>query len=170
MDETHSVIAPEGLNRFYYDEEHKTVGASWMTREDRLDEISDYCNFLTTVEKTYFKDLNQDTKIILLGFSQGGATIMRWVNERRPLCHHIVLWAGDFPIDVDFATLKNYLTDKKLYYICGDKDPLLNAERLNRIEMHLKDNELKVEMIKFDGKHQILVPVLDKFIAEHVEL
>ncbi|HJS73420.1 MAG TPA: phospholipase, partial [Vicinamibacteria bacterium] len=34
------LVAPEGLSRFYH-EDHEKVGASWMTREDRLAEIDD---------------------------------------------------------------------------------------------------------------------------------
>ena len=37
------IVAPEGLSRFYLTETatERRVGASWMTREDRLHEIDD---------------------------------------------------------------------------------------------------------------------------------
>src|SRR5687767_2104602 len=35
------LVAPEGLSRFYVDDRHERVGASWMTREAREDEIDD---------------------------------------------------------------------------------------------------------------------------------
>ena len=44
------IIAPEGLSRFYTRGFCGTVGASWMTREDRENEIKDYVVYL---EKLY---------------------------------------------------------------------------------------------------------------------
>ena len=46
-----AVVAPEALSRFYVDglETHETVGASWMTRAAREDEIADYVEYLDTV-------------------------------------------------------------------------------------------------------------------------
>ena len=46
-----AVVAPEALSRFYVDglETHETVGASWMTRAAREDEIADYLEYLDTV-------------------------------------------------------------------------------------------------------------------------
>src|SRR6266704_2680299 len=42
------IVAPEGLSRFYLTEHptERRVGASWMTREDRLHEIDDYVRYL----------------------------------------------------------------------------------------------------------------------------
>src|SRR5213592_1979241 len=45
------LVAPEGLSRFYLSESptERRVGASWMTREDRLAEIEDYVRYLDAV-------------------------------------------------------------------------------------------------------------------------
>ena len=40
--ETHFVIAPEGLSRFYVNGFGGEVVASWMTKRDRLEEIHDF--------------------------------------------------------------------------------------------------------------------------------
>jgi hypothetical protein len=45
------IVAPEALSRFYVEVPGKThadthVGASWMTREDRLSDIEDYVEYL----------------------------------------------------------------------------------------------------------------------------
>src|SRR4051812_28301688 len=50
------IVAPEGLSRFYLTDRpgERRVGASWMTREDRLNEISDYIRYLDGVyDKTH---------------------------------------------------------------------------------------------------------------------
>ena len=44
------VVAPEGLSRFYVSENSaERVGATWMTKEDRLAEIDDYVRYLDAV-------------------------------------------------------------------------------------------------------------------------
>ena len=74
------VIAPEGLSRFYVNGLTGRVGASWMTKEDREDEIKDQCEYLNAVAMDAGIDLqNPKQKIVLLGFSQGTATTVRWL-------------------------------------------------------------------------------------------
>ncbi|MEJ2217163.1 MAG: hypothetical protein P8099_11165 [Gemmatimonadota bacterium] len=54
-DGTRRIVAPEGLSRFYVDDDSgphgpgSRVGASWMTREDREREIDDYVAYLDAV-------------------------------------------------------------------------------------------------------------------------
>src|SRR5712691_5295634 len=49
------IVAPEGLSRFYLGDPaerpspERKVGASWMTREDRLAEIGDYVRYCDAV-------------------------------------------------------------------------------------------------------------------------
>lgn len=47
--ESRLIVAPEALGRFYLDPSHEKIGASWMTREDRLNGIRDYLNYLDAV-------------------------------------------------------------------------------------------------------------------------
>ncbi|MBK9635339.1 MAG: hypothetical protein IPO64_12805 [Bacteroidetes bacterium] len=47
--EEHFVIAPEALSKGYIDGLTGRVGASWMTKEDRTNEIQDYINYLESV-------------------------------------------------------------------------------------------------------------------------
>ena len=49
-------IAPEALNRFYVKGSGGMVGATWMTREDRLNEIKDYIAFLDVVHAQFCLD------------------------------------------------------------------------------------------------------------------
>ncbi len=55
------ILAPEGFSRFYWQGFGGAVGASWMTKADRLDEIHDYCQYLQTLmtisNHTYRKPL-----------------------------------------------------------------------------------------------------------------
>ena len=44
-------VAPEGLHRFYLKGNAGRVGSSWMTKEDRLNDIDDYNRMLDQVAK-----------------------------------------------------------------------------------------------------------------------
>src|SRR6266516_2401294 len=55
------LVAPEGLSRFYLSESptERRVGASWMTREDRLAELLDSPPYLGAVYATVFGFLDR---------------------------------------------------------------------------------------------------------------
>ena len=71
------IIAPEGLNKFYINGYSGRVGANWMTKT-KVDEIDDYCcpEQLTDL---ITKQVHQKYKIKIVGFSQGTATVSRWI-------------------------------------------------------------------------------------------
>ena len=43
------IVCPEGLSKFYIKGFDGQVGASWMTKENREEEINDYCIYLDKV-------------------------------------------------------------------------------------------------------------------------
>src|SRR3989344_4462325 len=74
------IIAPEGLHRFYWKGFSERVVASWMTKEDRESDIEDYVNYLNVVYDEVISSIkNKNVKINILGFSQGTATVCRWL-------------------------------------------------------------------------------------------
>lgn len=156
------IIAPEGLSRFYTEGLSGKVGASWMTKEDRLLEIEDYCNYLTTLYEHFLSQLPEDVKIILLGFSQGCATQVRWVMRDFPKFHHLVLWAGLVPEDLNYLPHQDYLSAKKLHFLYGTKDPFITLERLQQHKQLIENQQLKVKVSTFDGEHTIVREVLKK--------
>src|SRR5207302_9410481 len=75
------LVAPEGLSRFYLTESptERRVGATWMTREDRLAEIDDSVRYLDAVYDDVFGRIDRARVTVhALGFSQGAATVSRW--------------------------------------------------------------------------------------------
>ena len=95
------VIAPEGLSKYYLNGFSGNVGATWMTKDDRLDEIADYANFLQQLYDKYVPLLDGNVEITLLGFSQGCATVIRWAMEKFPKVDRFILFAGMVPEDLD---------------------------------------------------------------------
>src|SRR5215831_7445873 len=80
------IVAPEGLSRFYLDRSRvgvntqAGVGATWMTREDRDHEIADQITYLDALLDRLLTDApSPDVRLCVLGFSQGVATVCRWL-------------------------------------------------------------------------------------------
>jgi predicted esterase len=164
----HIVVAPEALNRFYWDLRKGFVGACWMTKQDRLDEIDDYTHFLSQVFKEYTANLSPNCKVILFGFSQGCATQIRWILRAFPKFDHLIMWGGILPEDIDYQPFMPYFKDKKLYFVCGNDDEFLNEERINWNIDFAQKQGLDMRYHPFIGKHEILTDVLVK-VFDYIE-
>src|SRR5467141_3346918 len=103
--ERRCIVAPEGLSRFYLTESptERRVGASWMTREDRLHEIDDYVHYLDAV---YDNITLPNARVTALGFSQGSATVCRWAAFGSTRIERLIVWGGEVPPDLDLSQRK----------------------------------------------------------------
>lgn len=162
------VVAPEALSRFYWDDHrsYQIVGASWMTRLDRLHEIEDYCQYLQQIYDMYIAQLPKDVKIYILGFSQGGATMIRWLQCNTPKVDSLILWGAGFPEDLDYAPQLPYFNAKKIYCVFGDKDPLISQSQIELHQAFTKQQGLQYTTITFDGEHEIDRPTLQKILDD----
>lgn len=158
------VLAPEGFSRFYWDEKESIVGASWMTRKDRLTAIEDYCNYISQLYHKYKRELATNVQINVLGFSQGGATVVRWMERMQPDFDNLILWGAGFPLDLDYKPLKNYLEHKKMWLVQGKTDHYLTEERLKQHEIFTKSQGLSYQTVWFDGGHEIDRRVLNSLL------
>ena len=162
------LVAPEGLHRFYLKGYSDRVGASWMTKEDRLNDIKDYINFLDALYQEVISPFKgRKVKINVLGFSQGAATVSRWVAHKSFKPDNLILWSGafpkDLPLEADFALFNSF----KTLFIIGDQDEFINPSQAEEEENMLKQKGIPFELIKFNGKHEINTKVL-KDIAEKI--
>lgn len=150
------IIAPEGLHRFYWKGFSEKVVASWMTKEDRENDITDYVNYLNVVYSEVMETLkNKNVNVNVLGFSQGTATVCRWLANSKVEADNLILWAGAFPDDMNFKTDKMVLDKLKTYLVVGDADEFINEEGVEKHSNLLKENDIKFELIRFKGKHEI---------------
>jgi len=157
------VVAPQGLSKFYLDEQHNRVGASWMTKENRLDDIENYIRYINHI---YSKEVEgyKNIKITLLGFSQGAATVSRWLSAGNIPFERLILWAGLFPPDLDFVVSKDKLKDKKVVFVVGDDDPYINDARFMEFNLLSKELEINPEIVRFKGVHNIDTETLTRMI------
>ena len=160
----HCIIAPEGLNRFYLKGFNGRVGATWMTKEDRLRDIDNYINYLDAV---YRKEVGnrQDLVVNLLGFSQGSATISRWIAQGEVQYRRLFIWAGVIPEDLNFESDRSNFQEKSIYLVYGTNDPFITKGRLAG---HFKISQqlgIRPEVVEFDGEHDIDAVTLNEILA-----
>ena len=166
--EDHFVIAAEGLNRFYWHKNNKPVSA-WMTSQDRYDEINDFVAYLDTLYSKYCQHVNQaEVKIVLFGFSQGCATLWRWIHARQPRFDYLINWAGWIPEDISFVHLLEYLNASQMHLHYGNEDHFITDETVSKITDVIKANHLDVTVSQFDGKHVIPKEELISFVSSNI--
>lgn len=159
----HFVIAPEGLSKFYWHTNNEPV-ASWMTSKYRYSEIDDFCEYLSQLYSLYCTHVNYSVRINFFGFSQGCATLWRWMHVRQPRYHTLINWAGWIPEDISYVHLKEYFSDKKNYLIYGDADEYITDDSRKGIDDVIRVNDLKFEIIRFEGSHRIPKDALSNFL------
>lgn len=151
------IIAPEGLHRFYWNGFSGKVVASWMTKEDRLDDIQDYVNYLNTLVNSLPKG---NYKLHLIGFSQGSATALRWATMGNVRFKSLSLWAGAFPEDIDYFEKSELLNQLNIHLIIGNQDEFYDSDKIDYLNQQLNNNNITYKFISYSGNHKILEPPL----------
>lgn len=149
------IVAPEGLSRYYLNGHSGRVGATWMTKEDRLTDIENYVAYLNTIYKQVLENINRDIKITAFGFSQGTATVSRWIAQSNIKIDRLLLWAGIFPPDMDIKSAHERFNTMKVYNIYGDNDEFLNNNYLKEQQNIIKEIGITATTIQFEGTHVI---------------
>ena len=147
------IIAPEGLHRFYWNGFSGRVVASWMTKEDRLDDINDYVLFLNNLVSHL---PNGNYKLHLIGFSQGSATALRWATMGNVKFNSLSLWAGAFPEDIDYFEKSDLLNQLNIHLIIGDKDEYYDQEKIDLLKQQLTDQNILFKFISYSGNHKVM--------------
>jgi predicted esterase len=164
------IVAPEALHRFYLHGSMGKVGASWMTREERSQEIVDYIRYLDEVSAKVILQLGpsslESVRITTLGFSQGTATAGRWALKGKTMPHRLILWGGDLPSDIDWMACRKRLSAIEILMVCGDKDPVLSQDRIDTHLKQLTSKGIPFTFKRFDGYHEIKPAVLMELVKE----
>ncbi len=165
------VVVPEALSRFYLEparggsHAQARVGASWMTREDRLAEINDQVAYLDGVLARVTAELATPPSIHLLGFSQGAATAARWVAFGAVRPSSMTLWGGILPEDLDLAVLRERLAGAPLTFVVGDADELRSEELMEAQRSRVREAGLAARIVGYAGGHHLSPDVLRTLAA-----
>lgn len=157
------VVAPEALNRFYLQGFTGRIGATWMTKEERLSEIEDYINYLNQLYDKILLDRDiSKIQINILGFSQGIATVCRWITSRGMKVDNLILWAGQLPADMNLDLSREVLAQTTMYVIYGLQDEFLTNIPHDEYVKKFSVAGFTPHILSFDGKHEIHRETLGK--------
>jgi predicted esterase len=156
------IVIPEGMHRYYLEGSSGRVGASWMTKEAREDDIEDNLNYLEQLLSQFLK-VKTFEKTILLGFSQGGATAARLFYANRVKINHLILWASVFPTDLEIKNEINYTTSDN-YFLIGSEDPYFTDEEREKVIKFY--NNMNYSITQYTGNHSIDIDELNKLLKK----
>lgn len=143
------IIAPEGLSRFYAKGFGGQPAASWMTSEDRQSEINDYIHFLESL-MAQLVPAGYSGKLFALGFSQGVATVTRWMAQSSFKVDHLFVCSGQIATEL-CNPIHPCLRATPITYITGTQDALLNEATKKTVEEFM--NTVQARIIRFEGGH-----------------
>lgn len=180
------VVAPEGLSRFYLemprpDGAHLArTGASWLTRDDREDELRDAMAMLHAVVAREHASITaargMPPALGVLGFSQGVAMSMRWVADaasnpaltmETPVSAH-VLWAGGMAHDVSNEHMRAAWTNTAVHVVAGERDRFASEDARTNLRARMTAIGVSAEEHAFDGGHRLDTLLLSKLLRQLV--
>lgn len=150
------LVAPEALSRFYLRGGQGPIGASWMTRERRKDEIDDYVAYLDAIARALSElGLPADARPCALGFSQGAATAWRWGVLGLTRISALVLWGAAPPLDLDPPLARSRLSSARVAVVRGKRDPLVDEPAWRASVESVRAAGVPVTAREFDGGHEL---------------
>ena len=157
------ICAPEGLSRFYVKGLEGRVGASWMTSDERNQDIIDQIHYLDN----WWESLNisANTKVTLVGFSQGVATACRWIAASKLFEPSTVIFhSGTIPPEWLKEVPKLPCPSENFVLIRGDIDTIYPEESHSEAATFLTSLGLNVETIKVQGSHKMTAAHLAPYL------
>jgi predicted esterase len=158
------IVAPEALNRFYLDDAHQRVGATWMTREDRENEIRDQTEHLDSLVELLRTEVG-DPPVRVLGFSQGVATACRWSLNGRTRMERLVLWAGGIPPEPSAERLRTAWKDLVPDIVLGTRDEYADDKVLAAQTAKLNAASIPHRVFRYEGGHALEPVLLSRLMA-----
>lgn len=164
----HLIVAPEGMHRFYAKDFGGPVVASWMTKHYRLDDIQDNGAYLSTLFQHFGKLLPKTCKKVILGFSQGGTILYRWLHRHKEEVDFIIPYAAWIPEDIDLKQSKTQFNTIKTLFTYGEEDQFLTQKRLGKMKQLIEKQGLQMTYLPHPGDHRIARSQLHYIYNEYI--
>jgi predicted esterase len=160
------VVVPEALSRFYLGDHtspagpDNKIGASWMTREDRLADIADYVRYLDLLYDTILDPLARERVVLhVLGFSQGTATAARWLTRGHARARRLIAWGAPLPSDLEPGDADR-LRHCEIVLVAGSEDQYLTPKVVAADEARLTRMGAPFRVVRYAGGHNLNPEVL----------
>lgn len=155
------IIAPQAPSKYYLGPKFKHVGASWLTKENTAVETENIMRYFDAIFEA--EEIPKDKKLIVLGYSQGVSVAMRYMTKRQLQAEILVIHSGGIPNELTSEDFNFFEGKVKLIY--GTDDEYLYETRLKtETEKAEKLFGNQLEIIPFDGKHEVNVDIIKKLL------
>jgi predicted esterase len=91
--------------------------------------------------------------VTVLGFSQGVATVCRWLVRGTARADRLVVWAGKMPADLFPLAESSPLRALTLTIVVGTSDEYVTPIAAAEQEALIRGEKLAYEVCRFDGGH-----------------
>lgn len=160
---TRLVVVPEALSRYYIAPPEAIragevkVGASWMTREARDLEITDHVRYLDLLwARLGTRYPLQTARVTVLGFSQGVATVARWLARSTiARADAVVVWGGKVPPDIFPLAAESSFARARWTMVVGDRDEFATPAVVAEERARLAAAGIGFDFVRFAGGHTI---------------
>lgn len=147
------IVAPEGPSRFYHRSGRGTIGASWMTSDLREEEMIEYCGMIDQVLHRALPD--RSGPLSILGFSQGGATAMRYALRSGREVDRLVMWGAGFQ-ESELEEYRDRLSQiDRVLFVQGKEDRIVRAATLESTALAIERLGAKALRLHHPGGHEL---------------
>ena len=141
-------------------------GASWMTREDRDNEIADYVAYLDRLAGEVAATAAPAVRRrVVLGFSQGAHTASRWVVLGRTNVHELLLWGAGLATDLSPDALAAGLEGVRVTFVRGARDKFRDQPEEEAQDAMLRELGVPFSVLIHPGGHEIAHAPLSRISA-----
>ncbi len=159
--EKNFIIAPQGLSKYYLEGVYGRVGASWMTKEDRLTEIDNQYSYIQSVLESV-GDISEK-ELIYFGFSQGTATMGRFAAYSKTPFSQMIIWAGTFPPDTNSNDWKYLTGNEEIHYYTSREDKYFKEEMIdNQKNTLMAAMNRNPELHWYNGGHRVIPEIVSQ--------
>ena len=155
------IIAPQAPSKYYLKNEYKHVGASWLTKENTVQETANLFNYLDAILKK--ENIPNHCEIVFFGFSQGVSIALRYLAYAKINCSKLILYAGGLPKELKRSDFSFLDLSSEIISILGNQDEYLTPDRLVVEREKLKTLfGKKVRHISFEGGHEVKKDIINQ--------
>ncbi len=146
-----TMVAVQGLHRFYAPRSQDVVVASWMTRQDREVAIADNVAYVDRVMAALASENGAASPVVYLGFSQGVAMAYRAAVFGAVRADGVIALGGDVPPDVGQQEAARF---PKVLLARGAADSWFTEQRLHADVELLQAKHVDVRVAVCAGGHE----------------
>src|SRR5690606_21539354 len=127
--------------------------------------IADYVLFLERLRAGLGWERFPGVQIILLGFSQGVSSLLRWMHNTHPRVDYLLLWAGRLSDDADFSASESYFRPIPCTFMLGDQDPYISVDQARQRMTKALPGHLQPQLVIYPGDHRVREAPLREWLA-----